>query len=145
MFSALTTAFSVLLVVLSGVLIVSHRRAWRRVEEEDRDEKQREFARRQKRRRIQASGMIGIVGAAMFVGQFLANMPLLMGFYWSGVILLVLWFLILAIADVVATQQHYSRLRRDIMIEEAKLQAEANRIRTRLKEKRSRQGNGRQV
>jgi len=75
--------------------------------------------------------MIGVVGLAMFFGQFVTRWPLLAAFYWSGILLLVLWFLLLAVADMISTSQHYNRLQRDRTIEEAKLQAQLARLKQR--------------
>lgn len=88
-------------------------------------------------RRLQASGMIGLVGLAMLCGQFVPrDWPRTIAMLWSGIMLVVLWVMLLAMADALATHQHFARIRRENLAEQAKLQAELRRL-------KSQQGNGR--
>ena len=76
--------------------------------------------------------MLGVLGAAIFIGQLLmAWVPsrLLLVIYWSGVLLLVLWVALLALADVTATSFFYSREKSSTIIEQARLQGELWRAR----------------
>lgn len=121
---------SLLLVAVATGLMVWHIRLWRGVQTGDSDQRERDYLFRQYRRRMQTSAMLGLLGVAILVGQLL--MPwvsrLFAILYWGGVLLLLAWMGLLALADIIATQQHFSRLRTDYMIERAKLQAEARRI-----------------
>jgi hypothetical protein len=49
-------------------------------------------------------------------------------FYWGAVLLLVLWMALLAVADMVATKFHFTRLKTDYMVEQAKLRAQMRKI-----------------
>ena len=49
--------------------------------------------------------------------------------YWSGVLLLVLWVALLALADMAATGFYYSREKTDYVVEHARLQGELRRAR----------------
>jgi len=117
-------------------LMVSHHRSWRLTRENESDEAELDFRRRQYRRRMQTSAMMGLLVASTFFGQFITGPPVLMVGFWAGVLLLVVWIALLAGADYLATRYHLSRLRHDYIIEEARLHAEVRRI-------RSVQGNGR--
>ena len=47
--------------------------------------------------------------------------------WWIGIVALVLWIVLLAIADLAATSFFYSREKSDFVVEHAKLQAELAR------------------
>ena len=116
------------LLALSVGLIAMNRRTWHRAQvEENSTPITREFANSQYRRRVQASSMIGIVGVAIFLGQFTARYPLLWVFYWGGVILVLFWIILLALGDLVATQAYFHRVRREDLHEQARLHAELRR------------------
>jgi hypothetical protein len=70
---------------------------------------------------MQASLMIGATGLAIMVGNWLPADPLVYVVYWAGVILWVAWIALLALADGVATQHHFRRLRNEQLVEEAQL------------------------
>jgi hypothetical protein len=110
-----------------------HIRAWRALGERASQMKPEEldFRRRQLRRRTQTSAMLGLVGIAMLVGRVLIVWrapPTLILVFWAGVVLLVLWLGLLAVADMVATRYYFSRLRQSYRIEQARLQAELRRM-----------------
>jgi len=73
--------------------------------------------------------MLCLAGVAMYLGQLIrANQqPTLYVFFWCGVALLVLWVIVLALADIFATRMHIARLKRQRIVEEAKLRAELAR------------------
>ena len=116
--------------------MVSHHRSWQLSRQNESDEAELDFRRRQYRRRMQTSTMMGLLVLGTFGGQFITGAAVLIVGYWAGVLLLVVWIALLAGADYLATRYHFSRLRHNCMLEEAKLHAEARRI-------RSVQGNGR--
>ena len=98
------------------------------------DAREHIFRRWQIRRRIQISGMLGVLGVAIAIGQsamILGGRNVDLAFFllsfWGGILLLVLWILLLAIGDMVATHYHFSRMRTDFAVERAQLQAEARR------------------
>ena len=125
----------------SAGLIAWHVRTWQRLQGAEIDPREREFRRRQYRRRMQTSAMLGVLGAAIFIGQLLIVWPaswLLLAIYWSGVLVLVLWIALLALADMAATSFYYSREKNNSLVEHAKLQGEL--LRAREKEAKGRNG-----
>jgi hypothetical protein len=127
MFSVETTLLALVLIVASGFLVRWHWRVWQSSEGSDAEPSEKDFLHRQCRRRMQASGMIGVIRIGMFIGQFLDRWPLLKLFHWAGVLLLVLWMLLLAVADLIVTRQHFGRLRRDHLMDEIRFQADLRR------------------
>jgi hypothetical protein len=121
---------STMLVLASVLLILVHRRTARRAAEVFGAPEEREFAASQYRRRVQTSAMIGLVGVLLFAGQWVEH-PIGVLVYWLAVVLLVVWIMLLALADVVATRTHFSRLRRGSLVEHARLQAELHLARKR--------------
>jgi hypothetical protein len=122
-----TTLLGLTLAAIAAGLMFHHWRAWRRVRDDaERPEPERRFAWRQFRRRMQTSGMIGLAGLGMLAGQFI-RAPLLLVFFWAGVMLLLLWVVLLALADVIATQQHFGAARRQNLSEQTRAQAELRR------------------
>ena len=66
-------AISLLLIGLSGLMLDMHRRSWRAAREDQTlSERDLRFAQAQYRRRNQASGMIGVLGAAIGVSEGIA-------------------------------------------------------------------------
>ncbi len=111
----------------SAGLIVWHIRAWKLLRDADLQPREMEFRRRQYRRRMQTSAMLGLLGAAVFVGQVLMTLVtwrLFLVVYWSCVLLLLLWMAILAVTDMVATSVYYSKEKNSYLVEHAKLKGE---------------------
>jgi hypothetical protein len=88
-----------------------------------------DFLRRQFRRRIQISAMLGILAVAMVIESFFDGQPFVEVLLGVGMLFLVLWIALLAVVDAVASRAHFGRLRSDYLVEQAKLQAEAHRLR----------------
>ncbi len=129
-----SVAVALVLVGTSVVLIVRHVRVWKRLSSEELEERELNFRHRQFRRRVQTSAMIGLMGVAIAVGQVLfhvVNSAKFKGYYWIGVLLLLLWIMLLAVADMVATSAYYSRERSDLAVGHAKLQIELRKARER--------------
>ena len=94
------------------------------------DSREREFRRRQYRRRMQTSAMLGVLGVAILIGQLLMiwlTSRTFLVIYWSGVLLLLLWVVLLALADMAATAIYYSREKNSYAVEQARLQGELRR------------------
>jgi hypothetical protein len=122
---------SSLLVACAAGLMVWHVGAWRAAGRGQWDAAEHDYRRRQFRRRMQTSAMLGVAGAAIFVGQLLvpwAGSALFTVLFWGGTVLLLLWIALLAVADIVATKYHFGRLRHDNLVEQARLQAEIRRL-----------------
>ena len=90
---------------------------------------QYDFFRRQFRRRIQISVMLGMLAVALAADSWrhprMVELLLLV-----VMLLLVAWIVLLALADAVASRLHFGRLRNEYVIEQAKLEAEARRLRS---------------
>ena len=112
-------------------LIHVHWEHWQEAEADtslsDRD---RDHLKRRHRRRMQTSTMFGVVGIAILAGRLFPldepSVPSLL--YWTGVLLLVLWMALLAMADIVATRVHFNVQRRKTEGERARLEAKLRRF-----------------
>jgi hypothetical protein len=137
-----TAAWGLALAVGLGLLAaVSALRQWRgrRDRAEDLHPADAAFFHRQDRRRLLAAFVMAAVVAGMVYGLSLnpkANrlQAELFVAVWCGVLVLLLWLVILAVLDWLATRG-YARRHRQALIEEARALAEAER---RLREQRAR-------
>jgi hypothetical protein len=121
------TLFSAGLLAIAVGLMAAHLRAWRIAGQTSEDSPERRFAWLQFRRRMQTSGLIALVAAAIYVGQFVRS-PQWLGPYWLAVLLLVLWLVLLALADVGAIHKHYGRLRAEHRDQLAALEARLRQV-----------------
>lgn len=119
--------FAALLLVASGILLWVHARAWRVCQGEQLDDSEFDFRRRQFRRRMQASAMMGI---AVAVSLAITD-PLMTAILWLVVLSLVVWMLLLASADMASSYHYYYQLRAKHTAEHASLQAQLEAIRRR--------------
>lgn len=114
-----------LLLGISGLLLDSHRRTRRRVAVAARRDQigpgAERFARAQYRRRMFASGTIGLVGAAIAVAPLVPDHPVPMTLYLILLVGACGWIMLLALVDVFATHVFYRRLRGDQMSAHTKL------------------------
>ncbi len=122
---------SLFLFLSAAGLTGSHVRTWRSVRQRELEPIELDYRWRQFRRRMQSSAMLGLLAVAIFVGQWVNSPPLApvaVILFWMGALFLVIWLALLAVADIVSTKHHFSRLRRDCLVERAKLQAELHRM-----------------
>ena len=115
------------LVAVSLALTAQHYRVQRRLDPETLDIRQFDFLRRQCRRRLQTSVMIGLVGIAVLVGYWITS-PWVAVIYWACVVWVVLWIGLLAMADLVSTRVYFARLCQEQLDEQAGLRAELTRL-----------------
>jgi hypothetical protein len=126
----ITCVVSLLLIGLSGYLLDSHRRLWRAVEQDASiTEHERRYARSQYRRRMQASGIIGLLGAAIGVRSLVPREPWPMILYLLFLSGACLSIMLLAGLDAWATRQYYARLRSEQLTAQIKLARELARAR----------------
>ncbi len=133
-----TALISLFLLAGAILLMVSHVRSWRAFQLQEHDTAALLFRRRQLRRRMQSSSLLGLLAVMLFAGELINARVESQGFklvYWSGVILVVVWMGLSAVADILATKLYYGRLRNAYLIEQAKLRAELRRL-------RAKEGNG---
>ena len=121
--------FSLFLLLAAAVLMTLHIKAWRSASRRKQAPRELDFHWRQFRRRMQSSAMLIFVGIAVFVGQWITGPPILVILFWGATLLIVVWLALLAVADTIVTMHHFQALRADCLVEQAKLNAEANRIR----------------
>jgi len=93
----LAVALPLVLISGLGLLMMRAHLKTRRMQWEDSslagDDQERTHLNRQFRRRMQASGMLVLIGVMIAAGQFIDGkaLPALFTFYWSAVILLTVW------------------------------------------------------
>jgi hypothetical protein len=124
---------STLLLLAALGLMCWHIISWRKIRTQPaaQNADDLDFYRRQFRRRIQTTAMLGILAAGLFAGELLPrwiDSRLFLIIYWVAMMLLVLWMALLAAADIWATKFHFSRLSHKFLIEQAKLKAEIQRV-----------------
>lgn len=103
-----TIVFAILLVVLSLVLLAIHWASWRKSDHGGLAEREQQFARRQFRRRTQASGMLGAIGLLMLTTQFVEERTMALAL-WLAILCAVLWLILMALIDWWATRAYYGR------------------------------------
>jgi hypothetical protein len=132
------------LVVISTLLVVWHVRSWHAVRDGQADDADRDFHWRRFRRRMQTSIMVGIVGLAVLGGQLLdfRRHPSVYVFYWTAVVLLLLWIILLALADLISSRRYLQRWNVERLVALARLRADAERARSEMARQRQREGNG---
>jgi hypothetical protein len=121
-------AISLSLIGLSGLLLDMHRRSWRAARQDalmsDRD---RRFALAQYRRRTQASGIIGLIGAAIGAGPLVPQKPWPMVLYVATLGVACVWIVLLAALDAWAIRQNFARLRGEQIAAQVKLARDLSR------------------
>jgi hypothetical protein len=110
------------LVGAAAMLIALHRQAWRSVDRGLAAQSEQNFAAAQYRRRVQTSAMIGVVGVLIAGGPWVPPGWVMAG-YWLVVVLLVLWLVMLALADALASRLHFGRIEQQQTLERLRLQA----------------------
>lgn len=122
---------SILMLATTAGMLYSHVRAWREYQQQQLDAEEYDYRRRQFRRRMQTSAMLGILGIAIFVGYVLTlwlKSPEFTVIFWIAVIMVLLWTCLLALVDIWATKHHFTRMRDHCLVEQAKLRAEIQRM-----------------
>jgi hypothetical protein len=127
-----TYVISLLLIGLSGVLLDLHRRSWRAARQiESISPADLRFARSQYRRRTQASGTIGVLGAVLGVYPLVPRAPLPFTLYLVAISLACLAIMLLAALDAWATRQNFLRMHSEQLATEIKLARDLGRERPR--------------
>jgi hypothetical protein len=123
---------SLALLATSVGMMVWHVRAWRAFQQQKLDDEAFSYRRRQFRRRMQTSAMLGLLAVALSAGHFLVFWMHSNWFelaYWSVTLLVACWLGLLAMADMWATKQHFTRQDDRYLVEQVRLQAELSRLR----------------
>lgn len=99
---------------LSGLLIDSHRRTWHEARDSTSlSQADKQFARAMFARRMQASALVGLMGAAIGVWPLFDNQarPWALLFYTAILLSACAWSMALAVLDIWATRRHFQRKR----------------------------------
>ncbi|MBN1395558.1 MAG: hypothetical protein JW959_11085 [Pirellulales bacterium] len=127
-----TLAVSIVLLLTAAAMMLSHVRVWKSLREAKLDADELDYRRRQFRRRMQTSAMLGVLAAALAVGDPITicwtRSGMFAACYWLTVMLLACWIGLLALVDIWATKHYYGRLRDKCLVERAKLEAELRRM-----------------
>lgn len=107
-------------------MIWRHFAAWRSINVETAAPQELQFHRRQLRRRLLTSILIGLVGVAVLPAKWITS-PSAGLLYWSGVLVLVCWIAILALSDVRGIKRHYQREQSSMAGERADIEADLKR------------------
>jgi hypothetical protein len=121
----MTYLISLLLIGLSGFLLDWHRRSWRTAQNDTAmPEHERRFALSQYRRRMQASGTIGALGAAIGIGPVVPHKPWAIAIYLAALVGSCACIMLLAAIDAWATRQYFARVRSEQLTAQVKLARE---------------------
>ncbi|MFG0333736.1 MAG: hypothetical protein ACF8TS_10270 [Maioricimonas sp. JB049] len=124
----------ILLVVSALLMLWSHVRTWQSRRADPEIEKaDRSFWYRQYIRRMQASGLMLLIGILIPLGDSLIpwrKAPALFAIYWLFVLALVAWVILLAVSDLVATRAHSHVALGRIQRQQRELEQEAARLRS---------------
>lgn len=117
-----TFVLSLILLGLSGFLLDTHRRSWRAAEQDaSLAPSERRYALSQYRRRMQASGIIGVLGVAIGCRSMVPHDPVWLMLYLVSLLGASLAITVLAGMDAWATRQHFARLRSENLATQTKL------------------------
>lgn len=128
-----TFIVSLLLMGLSGILLDLHRRSWRAAQQDGSlTQGDLRFARSQYRRRFQASGIIGVLGAAIGVGPLVPHEPLPITLYLAAISAACLAIMVIAALDAWATRQNLARMQSEQLAAQIRMARELARDSARL-------------
>lgn len=120
-----TYIVSLLLIGLSGALLDMHRRSWRRAQADaELSPADRRFALSQYRRRMQASGIIGVLGVAVACEPLIPHEPVAFVLYLASILGACVAIVVLAAIDAWSTRQHFSRISSEHLAIQTKLARE---------------------
>jgi hypothetical protein len=120
--------FAVFLLAISAALILWHVLAWRRADHGGLADADYRFYRQQYRRRLQSSALLGVVGALALVDLWIQDVTARV-VLWCFILLIVLWSLLLAGADWLASRLHFDKLLSASAVEHALLKREIEKFR----------------
>lgn len=134
----LTVALGSTLLIAAAVMIAIHLRDWRSADHGGLGEVEQDFHARRFRRRLQASIMLGVIGLLVLGDLWLDRVfheDLVRLLYWSGVMLLLVWLLLLAAGDWLASRTHFRGQLNRLQAERSVLQADLDRLRREQRER----------
>lgn len=124
--------FGLFLLACAAGMMGWHVRSWREARRRQLDVIELAFRLRQFRRRMQIGGLLAGLGVSLPVGHWIVLMQwtTLAVVYWGLFLLVLAWFVVLAMADFWTTKYHFGRLRDRCLLEQTRLQAQLRRIRS---------------
>jgi hypothetical protein len=118
-----------MLLIVSAGLILWHLVEWRKVGAPAQAGRYRDFAWRRFRRRVQASGLIGVIGLMILATRWIEDRRLELA-WWLAVLLFLFWLLLMALGDALSSRTYYQGEYRRNLAKQAKLQTEIRRTGT---------------
>jgi hypothetical protein len=111
---------------VAAVLLGLELRSWHAARRSEFTSEERDYRRRRFRRRVQADGMLAVVAILMGVGSLLdpARHPSTYVGIWVGVFVLVLWLILLALADAAVSLHRGQQAKQELLAEKARLEAD---------------------
>ena len=119
--------FGILLIALSVLLTWTTETSWRKDKQRELNDTDWSYLNTRRRRRLQTNIMISLVGVAIIVGIWIVE-PLWFGIYWYCVVLRVMWIIVLAGVDFLATRRYHSTLRDQVSGERQGHEHELHRL-----------------
>lgn len=110
------------ILAVAGGLMAWHRSVWRKALGAKLSASELKFAFEQYRRRMQTSAMLALVGGLICGGPWVTA-PLAVLLYWLAVVVLILWIMLLAGADMLATRMHFAQIETMQHLKQVKLRA----------------------
>lgn len=110
------------IIAVAAGLLAWHLHSWKAARDSNLTAGELKFAFEQYRRRMQTSAMLAAVGLSIGAGPWITA-PLAVLLYWLGVIVLILWIMLLAGADMLATRMHFSQIEAEHSVKQLKLHA----------------------
>lgn len=127
----MTVVVGITLMLVAAMLVATNLHAWRTADHGGLGAVEREFHARRFRRRVQASVLVGVVGLLILGDLALERYfkeDLLRLWYWCGVAVLLVWLLMLAGGDWLASRAYYHSELNRLQAERTSLQADVARL-----------------
>ncbi len=122
------------LILTGWLLIRSHRKIWRRQQQDPQlDAEERRHLRKRFLRRIQTSGMIALLGLAITIGDIIVwdLGPVVATLFWIAVMVIAFWIMLLALGDMTSSRAHYRTALKRTDLERQALERQAAQLKGR--------------
>jgi hypothetical protein len=121
-----TLIFPLGVLAVAVVLLAVELRGWRAARRRELSSEELDYRRRRFRRRVQADVMLALVAVLMGAGSLIepARYPSTYVGIWAGVLVLVLWLILLALADAAVSLHHGQQDKAELLAERTKLEAD---------------------